>query len=90
MRHIGWFTLIALCLFAVKGFERRSPDSHARNLVQLSENKANGFHMEKEVFDNRELRHIASLKEALKKSGTPANAPRSSGEIEIAEDQVLK
>ena len=68
MKHIGWFTLAALCMLTVRGFDHRGSNSHNRNLIQMSQNKANGIHMENEVFDNSELKDITSLKEALNKS----------------------
>ncbi len=63
MKHIGWFTLIALCLFAMKGIRRNSPDMYSRDL--LGDVKVRGTRLEKNQFDNQEMRHISALKQAL-------------------------
>jgi hypothetical protein len=82
VKHIGWFTLFFLGLFVVSGLSRNGLDRHARDLIQISESKSNGIKIENEVFDNHELRHLATLQQVLKKTRTEIQAPGASGELE--------
>ncbi len=81
MKHIAWLTLAALGIFSIKGVMRSSPDRHARDLLKISHNKKTATHVEKEVFENNELRHIATLQNALKSAGANEKL-KASGEIE--------
>ena len=85
MKHIAWLTLAALGIFSIKGVMRSSPDRHARDLLQMSSNKKTATHVEKEVFENNELRHIATLQGALKSAGANENF-KASGELDDARD----
>lgn len=81
MKNIAWITLFSLIAFSIKGLQRSSPDQHARDILQLSQNKAASSHLENEVFDNKEVRHLATIQEALNKSKGSENS-QSIGEIE--------